>query len=221
MNLQAEANYRASYSAPSSRNLDAAASEAVHNLLASLSGGDSAQSRTRDKLYPALNDLLTPSETLHAIESADEPTLSRLLDFLPPTIIILAQSGGVGGGTTETLPDDGNCDQQEPKHDTLAAKKVAMTTWEKKNLITRVLLSPQFSQSLASLTVAIREGGLPTLADALGVKVRNGGYMGRGSGMPLGGEEAVEAFVEGFRKTVKATEEGKKERGGDGDRNEN
>ena len=217
MKIHTEANCRATYSDHSSRNLDAAASEAVQNLLASLSGGDSAQVRVQDKLYPALNDLLTPSETVSAIQSADEPTLSRLLDFLPPTTIILAQNGGVGGGATETFLEDGNYQQQGLTADTVAAAKAAMSTSEKKDLVARVLRSPQFSQSLASLTVAIRDGGLPTLADALGVKVRNGGYMRRGSGMPLGGGEAVEAFVEGFRGRIKDTEDG--EERGDSHRN--
>ena len=71
----------------------------------------------------------------------------------------------------------------------------------------RVVRSPQLHQSLGSLTVAIRDGGLPSVAEALQVKVDNGGYI-RGGAMPLGGGDAVEAFVEGVRKTVKE-EEGK------------
>jgi hypothetical protein len=53
--------------------------------------------------------------------------------------------------------------------------------------------------------VALRDGGLPSIADALAIRVENGGYM-RGGSMPLGGGEAVEAFVEGVRKTVEETE---------------
>lgn len=49
--------------------------------------------------------------------------------------------------------------------------------------------------------MALRDGGLPGVADALGIRVENGGYM-QGSGMPLGGGQAVKVFVDGVRKTV-------------------
>jgi len=49
--------------------------------------------------------------------------------------------------------------------------------------------------------MAIRDGGLPSISDALGVKVQNGGFV-RGGGVPLGGGEAVEAFVEGVKKSI-------------------
>lgn len=45
------------------------------------------------------------------------------------------------------------------------------------------------------------------VADALKVPVQNGGYI-RGGGVPLGSGEAVEAFVEGVKKSVE--EEDKK-----------
>lgn len=50
--------------------------------------------------------------------------------------------------------------------------------------------------------MALRDGGLPGIADALHIKVENGGYI-PDSGMPLGGGHAVKAFVEGAKKTVK------------------
>lgn len=49
--------------------------------------------------------------------------------------------------------------------------------------------------------MAIRDGGLPSIADALEVKVQNGGLV-RGGSVPLGGGDAVEAFVEGVKKFV-------------------
>src|SRR5206468_9208117 len=61
--------------------------------------------------------------------------------------------------------------------------------------------SPQFSQSLSSLTIALRDGGLPSLSEALNVPVRNGGFMRRG-GVPLGGGDAVEAFLDGVKEFV-------------------
>lgn len=77
-----------------------------------------------------------------------------------------------------------------------------MSLEDKKILLKKVLRSPQFHQALGSLTMALRDGGLPGIADALGVKVDNGGYIAS-TGMPLGGGHAVKAFVEGVKKTVK------------------
>jgi 26S proteasome regulatory subunit N13 len=71
----------------------------------------------------------------------------------------------------------------------------------RKDVLRRVLHSPQFSQSLASLTVALREGGLPIISETIGIPVRNGGYLRHG-GVPMGGGEAVEAFIEGVKKDV-------------------
>jgi 26S proteasome regulatory subunit N13 len=84
---------------------------------------------------------------------------------------------------------------------TAAAASEALSLDQKKALLKRVLRCPQFHQSLGSLTVALRDGGLPTIADALGIKVANGGLV-RGGTVPLGGGDAVEAFVEGVRRAV-------------------
>ncbi|KAF2083546.1 hypothetical protein K490DRAFT_51413, partial [Saccharata proteae CBS 121410] len=72
---------------------------------------------------------------------------------------------------------------------------------QKKDILRRVLRSPQLTQGLGSLTAALRDGGLPMVAGVLGIKVEGGGYVRRG-GVPLGGGEAVEAFLEGVKKTV-------------------
>lgn len=77
----------------------------------------------------------------------------------------------------------------------------ALSIDQKRNIIVRVLRSPQLQQSLASLTVALRDGGLPMIGEALGLDVENGGMIKHGS-MPLGGGDAVEAFVKGVKKTV-------------------
>jgi len=76
-----------------------------------------------------------------------------------------------------------------------------MSSDQKKTILKRVLRSPQFHQSLGSLTMAIRDGGLPSISEALGVKLQNGGMV-RGGSVPLGGGEAVEAFVEGVKNSV-------------------
>ncbi|KAI1176734.1 proteasome complex subunit Rpn13 ubiquitin receptor-domain-containing protein [Nemania sp. FL0916] len=176
--------------------VDAAA--AVRNFLDSLKGGSSgqaAESQASGKLYPLLSDLLTTSTTVPWARTATEEQINHLLDFLPPAVVVLSQqqqqqSGGDHADTTG-----------EPTPAAVEAAKAAMSLGQKKALIEKVLRSPQFHQSLTSLSMALRDGGLPTVADALSIRVENGGYV-RGGRVPLGGGDAVEAFVEGVKKGV-------------------
>ncbi|KAM0437778.1 hypothetical protein ACHAPT_002143 [Fusarium lateritium] len=176
----------ASSSAP-----DAAA--AVRNFLESLRGqsglSGGQQQRGGDKAYPYLNHLLPTSITVPMIDSATEEFADTLISFLPPTVVVLAS------GSSDI---DGKSD---PSAAAVEAAKASLSLDDKRSLLKKVLRSPQFNQALASLTMAIRDGGLPSIADALGVKVQDGGYL-RGSGMPMGGGQAVEAFVDGVKKTV-------------------
>lgn len=116
--------------------------------------------------------------------------LDTLLSVLPPAVLVLASSN----------PDafDG---KNEPSASAVEAAKASMSIADKMALLKKVLRSPQFSQGLGTLTQALRDGGLPSIAGALGINVENGGYIQNG-GMPLGGGQAVEAFVEGVKKTV-------------------
>ncbi|KAK6072549.1 hypothetical protein SCUP515_07380 [Seiridium cupressi] len=171
---------------------DVDAATAVRNFLNSLkggAGGAGGASQGQEKLYPLLSDLLTPPTTVPVAQDATEEQLDELLSFLPPQVLILSQQADSGDASTE------------PTADAIEAAKQAMSIGQKKALLVKVLRSPQFHQSLTSLTMALRDGGLPTIAEALSVKVENHGYM-KGSSMPLGGGDAVEAFVEGVKKTV-------------------
>ncbi|KAI1082864.1 proteasome complex subunit Rpn13 ubiquitin receptor-domain-containing protein [Whalleya microplaca] len=167
------------------------AATAVRNFLDSLKGGNAAAgaSQAEGKLYPLLSDLLTPPTTVPVARVATEEQVDNLLSFLPPSVLVISQQADHGDSTAEPTPD------------AVEAAKQAMSLGQKKALLEKVLRSPQFHQSLTSLTMALRDGGLPSVADALSIKVENGGYM-RGSQMPLGGGDAVEAFVEGVKKTV-------------------
>lgn len=124
------------------------------------------------------------------VDSATEEFTDTLISLLPPAIIVLAS------GSTDSV--DGKL---EPSASAVEDAKASLSLDDKRTLLKKVLRSPQFNQALASLTMAIRDGGLPSIADALGVKVQDGGYL-RGSGMPLGGGQAIEAFVDGVKKTV-------------------
>lgn len=137
--------------------------------------GDNQQ-ETADSQYATLADLLSPSSTLPFLESADENTLNRLLSSLPESLQLLSKQNA--DAPVERIGVD-----------------------RKRDALRKVLRSPQFAQSLGSLTMAIRDGGLPSISDALKIPVQNGGFMRRG-GVPLGGGEAVKAFVEGVRQQV-------------------
>lgn len=165
----------------------------MRNLLASLGGGKGAagqQQQAEGKLYPLLSDLLESSTTIPVVKAAQEDYIDNLLSFLPPVVLVLAQQGS-----------DGDDIANEPTSDSAAAAIATMSMAQKKSLLEKVLRSPQFHQSLVSLTMALRDGGLPSISEALGIKVENGGLM-RGGAMPLGGGDAVEAFVEGVKKSV-------------------
>ncbi|KAH6997877.1 proteasome complex subunit Rpn13 ubiquitin receptor-domain-containing protein [Ilyonectria robusta] len=171
---------------------DAAA--AVRNFLDSLrdqsglSGGQ--RQHGAEKPYPYLNHLLPTSITVPMIDAAPVEFADALISFLPPAVIVLAT------GAPDAI--DGKA---EPSAAAVEAAKASLTLEDKRSLLKKVLRSPQFNQALGTLTMAIRDGGLPSIAEALGVKVQNGGYI-PGGGMPLGGGHAVEAFVEGVKKTA-------------------
>lgn len=125
------------------------------------------------------------------VNEASEDSVNALLSYLPPSVILMAANVPVG--------EDGS---SEPKPDAVEAAKASLSLSQKKTLVARVLRSPQFHQALGALTSALRDGGLPSIADALGVSVENGGYIQQG-GMSLGGGQAVKAFVDGIAKSAK------------------
>ncbi|TWU77829.1 hypothetical protein ED733_002159 [Metarhizium rileyi] len=177
--------------AASSSAQDAAA--AVRNFLDSLRGQpglSEGEQRQPDAPYPYLNHLLPTAITIPLIERANLGYIDTLLNHLPASIIVLATGSNAAEGS-----------QQEPSTQTVDAVKASLSLVEKRDLLKKVLRSPQLNQALGILTTALRDGGLPGVADALGIRVQNGGYM-HGSGMPLGGDQAVRAFVEGVKTTV-------------------
>lgn len=166
------------------------AATVVQNFLNSLKGasglGGAQQQQSQGKVYPLLNDLLDAPTTIPVIESATPEHVDSLLDLIPPTVLVLAVDDDFDGEATPAAA---------------ATAKAALSLEQKRSLLKQVLRSPQFHQSLASLSVALRDGGLPSIAEALGVRVENGGLV-RGGSVPLGGGEAIEAFVEGVKKMV-------------------
>ncbi|KAK3329412.1 proteasome complex subunit Rpn13 ubiquitin receptor-domain-containing protein [Apodospora peruviana] len=175
-----------------SANANADAAAIVQSFLESLKGTplDGGRSQAQGKLYPLLNDLLETPVTIPMLEASSDEYVDNLLNFLPPTVLVLAQ-GGPNASEIEA----------EPSSESVTAAREAMTSEQKRALLKNVLRSPQFNQSLSSLTAALRDGGLPSISEALGIAVENGGHV-QGGTVPLGGGDAIEAFVEGVKKTV-------------------
>lgn len=156
-------------------------------------GAQGGSEEAQEKLFTTLADLLTPASSILYIESTDAKTIDRLLQYLPPSLVTLAQD-----------LDNATRELEGGQPSILDAAEATLE--KKKDVLRRVLRSPQFSQSLSSLTIALRDGGLPTISEALHIPVRDGGYLRRG-GVPLGGGEAVEAFVEGVRNVIEKEKE--------------
>lgn len=164
------------------------ANQLVQNFLNSIGGGSAGQQSQADKPFPSLSDLLNPATTTSYISKASPTQIDELCALLPGDIFILAAA------SSSDAPSDSS-----PAAAQAAIQSLSME--QKKQIITRVLRSPQLQQSLGSLTSALREGGLPMIGEALRLKVENQGLI-RGGAMPLGGGQAVEAFVEGVKRTV-------------------
>ena len=126
------------------------------------------------------------------IDVASTEYLDSLLSFLPPSVIALAVNPSRDSKT-------------EPSPAEVESAKASMPLEDKRMLLRKVLRSPQFHQSLGTLTMALRDGGLPSIADALGIHVQNGGYIQQGS-VPMGGGQAVEAFVEGVKRAARESQ---------------
>ncbi|KIY02175.1 uncharacterized protein Z520_02313 [Fonsecaea multimorphosa CBS 102226] len=165
------------------------ASALVRNFLQAMEQRNQRQA-PEDKLFASLGDLLTPSSTLPILESADDKLLDRLFERLPPQLADMVQASV----DTSALQNPNSTPEEQD------AAKQALTK-AKKTMLRKVLHSPQFAQSLASLTIALREGGLPIVSETFKIPVRNGGYLRHG-GVPMGGGEAMEAFLAGIKKDV-------------------
>lgn len=138
--------------------------------------------------FTTLLDLLSPNTTVPLIGKAPESLIDSLCANLPPTILLLAQD----------IEDVADID---PESETAQMAIQTLDLDQKRDVLMRVVRSPQMRQSLGSLTFALRDGGLPNVSQALKIDVENGGFV-KGGGMPLGGGDAVKAFLEGVKKTV-------------------
>lgn len=132
----------------------------------------SSQASTQGKAFTTLLELLPPATTIPVIESANEAVVDNLLSHLPPQLLLLSQE----------IEDSSSVD---PSSETAKAAMEALSISQKRDILRKVLRSPQFTQSLGSLTHALRDGGLPSISEALDIPVENGGFLKRG-GVPVG-----------------------------------
>lgn len=164
---------------------------AVQNFLRSMQGNQALsnqQEQPQGKISTTLPDLLPASTTIPVIDSADSAFVDNLLGHIPPVLLLLSQEAN-------------DISSVDPNSETAKAAIEALSLDQKKQILRKVLRSPQFFQSLASLTTALRDGGVPSISEALRIPVENGGFIRRG-GVPLGGGEAVEAFLKGVKSSV-------------------
>lgn len=168
------------------------ASVAVQNFLNSMQGNQAFKKQSLPvpvSQFATLLDLLPTSTTIRLIDKADEAYINILLSHIPPVLFFLSQEIEEPSFTDSTT---------EIK---AAAALASLSINQKKEILRKVLRSPQFSQSLVGLTFALRDGGLPSISDALGIPIENGGFISN-SRIPVGGGDAVKAFVDGVKADV-------------------
>ena len=137
--------------------------------------------------FTTLHDLLPPSTNIDPIDSADQTLTDNLLSHLPP-ILLLAQGA-----------DDFSA--ADPTSETVEAAIEALSLTQKKDILRHVLRSPQFSQGLSSLTIALRDGGLQSISDALKIRINHREFTQRHR-TPFRGGEAVKVFLDGIKVIV-------------------
>ncbi|KAH7116078.1 proteasome complex subunit Rpn13 ubiquitin receptor-domain-containing protein, partial [Dendryphion nanum] len=169
------------------------AQAAVQNFLRSIQGGNLSGQQASQDQFTTLLDLLSPPTTIPVIDKASPELIDALCAHLPPITLLIAQ-------------EIDNVTEIDPESEEAKAVIESMDEEDKKDVLKRVFTSPQFRQSLGSLTVALRDGGLPNVSSALKIDVENGGYL-KGGAMPIGGGDAIKAFVEGVKNTVENEEE--------------
>jgi hypothetical protein len=160
------------------------------------SGGSGSQQQQQQSSnhFTTLLDLLWPSHTLPTVQDASDDLIDALCAQLPTTPFLLEA-------------DVEDVEQIDPNSETAQMAIQTLTREEKIEVLGRILRAPQLRAALGSLTEALKTGALPTVSQALKIDVENGGYM-RGGGMPLGGGDAVKAFLDGVKKTVEKDKKG-------------
>jgi 26S proteasome regulatory subunit N13 len=169
------------------------------NAIRQRGGGQSSQAAQASDVFTTLPELLSSSTTIPLLSTFPEEVVDSLLSSLPAPLLLLAHrtdSSEVADPSEDEITLNSTLDSDEK-----VGVIMSLPIEQKRTVLSKVLRSPQLHQSLGSLTVALRDGGLPSVAGGLGIEVKNGGFV-RGSAMPMGGGEAVRAFLEGVKENV-------------------
>jgi 26S proteasome regulatory subunit N13 len=162
--------------------------------LSSGSGSGSGSQQAGGDSFTTLLDLLSPKTTGPVIEKASDELIDALCAQLPTTPFLL-----------EAEVED--VDQIDPNGETAQMVVQTLDQDSKREVLKNIIRAPQLRAALGSLTEALREGALPTVSQALNIDVEHGGFM-RGGAMPLGGGDAVKAFLEGVKRTAEKEQKG-------------
>ena len=131
-------------------------SSILQKFLTSLSSQRTEGSGEEIKPFPSLTELLSPSTTIpFIIQARDESLIDRMLLLLPTEISELMLK--------DTHPfklDKRTSYEFNIRH---------LTTELKKELLLKILRSPQLCQSFDSLSIALRGGGLLAVSEALDI----------------------------------------------------
>lgn len=130
----------------------------LQNFLTSLGTRCEGNNNEETKPFPSLTELLSPSNTSPLItQTRDESLIDRLLLLLPTDISLLMLNGYQSFQSEELMLHESN--------------KRRLSKELKLDMLLRVLRSPQLCQSLDSLSIALRGGGLLAVSDALEVSL--------------------------------------------------
>lgn len=130
----------------------------LSNFLTSLGTQRVEDNNEEIKPFPSLIELLSPSNTIPFITQAcDESLTDRLLLLLPTDISLLMLNGNQSFRLGERILHESNIQH--------LSKEL------KQDILLRVLRSPQLCQSLDSLSIALRGGGLLPMSDALDISL--------------------------------------------------
>lgn len=115
---------------------------AVENFLRSMQENPAMgnqRTQPQGNIFTTLTDLLPPSTTIPWVDSLDGASTDNLLSQLPPVLLLLSQKAN-------------DLSSVDPDSETAKAAMEALSLDQKKEILRKVLRSPQFSQSSASLT---------------------------------------------------------------------
>ena len=159
----------------------------VQDFITSLSVQHAKETNNDIKSFLSLTEILSPSNTIPFIaQSCDSSSCDQLLICLPKDIAEPIANDEESVKLGKPLPH-GSVIQQ-------------LSSIKKQEILCRVLRSPQLCQSLDSLSLALRRGGLLTVSEALGIELND--ELNLDTGKALERISAIDIFLDGIKRSV-------------------